>query len=162
MDSSTALTSAKLISVPLTLMAAGYGICASHNIVPRLYPEPAGTATSIFTHVFYTGGSIVVPTGITSALASAYLAYNSSNSSQRKLWIGAATGTLLTLPWTRLWMYPGIMRLIAISKDAALQSKSAASGEHVTLLRKWAVENYVRSAMFLAGGFAGLWASVAA
>ena len=154
MDSPTALTTAKLTSIPLTLMAAGYGICASHNIVPRLYREPASTATSIFTHVFHTGGSIVVPTGLTSAPASLYLAYPQPR--QRKLWLAAAAGTLLTLPWTRLWMFPGIMRLIAISEDAALQSQSAVSREHVVLLRRWVVENYVRSAMFLAGGLAGV------
>lgn len=160
MDSPQALLAAKAISIPLALIASGYGICASHNIVPRLYPEPVGIATPIFTHVFYTGGSFVVPTALTSVLASAYLAYSLPR--QRRLWTIAAGSTLLTLAWTRIVMIPGINKLIAISVDAALQAKSEVSGEHVTLLKAWVTQNYVRSAMFFAGGFAGLWASLTA
>jgi hypothetical protein len=59
-------------------------------------------------------------------------------------------------------MIPGINRLIAISLDAALQAKSEASGEHLPLLKAWVVQNYVRSAMFFVGGFAGLWAELTA
>lgn len=158
MDSPQALQAAKFVSVPLALIASGYGICASHNIVPRLYPEPAGVATPIFTHVFYTGGSFVVPTAITSVLASAYLAY--SLPAQRRWWTLAAGSTLVTLAWTKIIMIPGINRLIEISLDAALQAKSEASGEHVALLKAWVFQNYIRSALFLTGGLSGLWASL--
>ncbi|KAM0707690.1 hypothetical protein Q7P35_004337 [Cladosporium inversicolor] len=160
MDSPQALLAAKAISIPLALIASGYGICASHNIVPRLYPEPVGVATPIFAHVFYTGGSFVVPTALTSVLASAYLAYHLPR--QRRLWTIAAGSTLLTLAWTRIVMIPGIDRLIAISLDAALQAKSEASGEHLPLLKAWVTQNYVRSAMFFVGGVSGLWASLTA
>ncbi|KAM0723649.1 hypothetical protein Q7P37_000637 [Cladosporium fusiforme] len=160
MDSPNALLSAKLISVPLAFIATGYGICASHNIVPRLYPEPVAIATPIFSHVFYTGGSFVVPAGLTSTLASAYLAWQIP--SQRRLWTLAAVGTLATLPWTRLWMFPGIVRLIDISTDATLQAQSTASGEHIELLKQWVTQNYIRAAMFAVGGFSGLWASLTA
>jgi hypothetical protein len=160
MDSPQALLAAKAIAVPLSLLASGYGICASHNIVPRLYPEPVGIATPIFAHVFFTGGSVVVPTAITSVLASSYLAYSLPR--QRRLWTFAAASTLLTLAWTRIVMIPGINRLIAISLDSALQAKSEASGEHLPLLKAWVTQNYVRSAMFFAGGFAGFWASLTA
>jgi hypothetical protein len=149
MDSPQALLVAKAVSIPLALIASGYGICASHNIVPRLYPEPVSVATPIFAHVFFTGGSFVVPTALTSVLASAYLAYSMPR--QRRLWTIAAGSTLLTLAWTRF-----------VSLDAALQAKSEASGEHLPLLKAWVVQNYVRSAMFFVGGFAGLWASLTA
>jgi hypothetical protein len=158
MGSPQAFLAAKAVAIPLSLIASGYGICASHNIVPRLYPEPVSVATPIFAHVFFTGGSFVVPTALTSVLASAYLAYSLPR--QRRLWTIAAGSTLLTLVWTRIVMIPGINRLIAISLDAALQAKSEASGEHLPLLKAWVVQNYVRSAMFFVGGFAGLWASL--
>lgn len=158
MDSPTALLSAKLISVPLALIATGYGICASHNIIPRLYPEPVGISTPIFSHVFTTGGAFVVPCAVTSVLASSYMAYRIP--SQRRLWSLAAVSTLVTLPWTRLWMYPGIVRLMDISVDAGLQAKSTASGEHIVLLKQWVTQNYIRAAMFFVGGFSGLWASL--
>lgn len=160
MDSPQALLAAKALAIPLSLIASGYGICASHNILPRLYQEPASISTPIFTHVFYTGGAFVVPTAITSVLASGYLAYSIPR--QRRLWIAAASSTLLTLAWTRIVMIPGINRLIAISVDAALQAKSEASGEHVELLKAWYWQNYVRSALFFAGGFIGLLGSLTA
>ena len=160
MDSPQALLAAKAISVPLALIASGYSIAASQNILPRLYPEPVGVATPIFAHVFYAGGAFIVPTAVTSALASAYLAYTLPR--QRRLWTLAATSTLLSLVLTRVVMLPGINRLIAISVDAGLQAKSEASGEHLRLLKAWVAQNYVRSAMFFAGGFAGLWASLTA
>jgi hypothetical protein len=160
MDSPQAILAAKLVSIPLAFTAAGYGLCASHNIVPRLYPEPVGVATPIFAHVFRTGGSIVVPAALTSVLASAYLAY--SLPAQRRLWTIAAVSTLVTLPWTRIVMIPGINRLIAISVDLALQTKSDVSGEHVALLKAWASQNYARTFLFFTGGFAGLLASLTA
>lgn len=160
MDSPQALHAAKLVSVPLALIASGYGLCASHNIVPRLYPEPVGAATTIFAHVFRAGGSVVVPAALTSVLASAYLAYQLP--AQRRLWTLAAGSTLVTLAWTKFVMIAGIDRLIEISVDAALQAKSEASGEHVALLKAWVSQNYIRSAMFLTGGLSGLWASMKA
>jgi hypothetical protein len=160
MDSPQTILAAKAISVPLAFVAAGYGLCASHNILPRLYPEPVGISTSIFAHVFRIGGSFVVPTALSSVLTSAYLAYRLP--AQRRLWTIAAGSTLSTLAFTRIVMIPGINRLIAISVDVALQAKSEASGEHVELLKAWVTQNYVRSAMFFVGGFAGLWASLTA
>jgi hypothetical protein len=59
-------------------------------------------------------------------------------------------------------MIPGINRLIAISVDSALQTKSEASGEHVSLLKAWVLQNSIRTAMFFTGGFAGLLASLTA
>lgn len=160
MDSPQAILAAKLVSIPLAFTAAGYGLCASQNIVPRLYPEPVGVATPLFAHVFRTGGSIVVPAALTSVLASAYLAY--SLPARRRLWTIAAVSTLVSLPWTRAVMIPGINRLIAISVDSALQAQSEASGEHVALLKAWVSQNWVRTAMFFTGGLAGLMASLTA
>jgi hypothetical protein len=160
MDSPQAMLAAKLVSIPLAFTATGYGLCASHNIVPRLYSEPVSIATSLFAHVFRIGGSIVVPAALTSVLASAYLAYYVP--AQRRLWTIAAVSTLVTLPWTRIVMIPGINRLIAISVDSALQTKSEANGEHVALLKAWVSQNYIRTFAFFTGGFAGLLASLTA
>ena len=160
MDSPQAILAAKLVSIPLAFTAAGYGLCASQNVVPRLYPEPVGIATPLFAHVFRTGGSIVVPAALTSVLASAYLAY--SLPARRRLWTIAAVSTLVSLPWTRAVMIPGINRLISISVDSALQAQSEASGEHVALLKAWVSQNWVRTAMFFTGGLAGLMASLTA
>jgi hypothetical protein len=160
MDSPQAILAAKLVSIPLAFTATGYGLCASHNIVPRLYSEPVGIATSLFAHVFRIGGSIVVPAALTSVLASAYLAYYVP--AQRRLWTIAAVSTLVTLPWTRIVMIPGINRLIAISVDSALQTKSEANGEHLALLKAWVSQNYIRTFAFFTGGFAGLLASLTA
>lgn len=157
MNSPQAILAAKLVSVPLALVAAGYSFCSSQNIVPRLYPEPVGPATSIFAHVYHIGRSFAMPAALTSFVASAYLAY--SLPSQRRLWTTAAASMLLPLIWTRTVMIPGINRLVAISLDPALQAKSEASGEHVKLLKAWASQNYVRTFLFFTGGFAGLLAS---
>lgn len=59
-------------------------------------------------------------------------------------------------------MLPGITRLIQISEDREVQSKSEQTLEHRQLLKKWVAQNYVRSVLFLTSGFVGLWATVMA
>ncbi|KAK6439425.1 hypothetical protein LTR95_004373 [Oleoguttula sp. CCFEE 5521] len=154
MDSPTALVTAKMIAIPLALTSAGYGFSASQNTVPRLYKEPAKTATSIFAHVFHTGGQFVVPSTLLSVASSAFLAYSIPR--QRQVWGTVAVTTLAALPWTWVVMMPGIKRLLAISEDEKLQHKCGGSGEHTYLLKKWVGQNYVRASFFLIAGLIGL------
>jgi len=157
MDSTTTtILAAKLLSTTLALTAAGYGLSSSQNAVPRLYQEPVRTSTSIFAHTFYTGAKFAVPTSIGSILASAYLAYVLPE--QRALWATSAGLMLATMPWTRFVMFPGIFRLIAMSKDEKLCEESEGTREHIGLLKAWVAQNYVRAGAFFAGGVVGMWA----
>lgn len=156
MDSQAALTAARLTSIPLAFIAAGYGIMASHNVLPRLSQEKPQVSTPLFAHVFRAGGKFIVPTGLLSTAASAYLAYVLPE--ERQLWSTAALFTLGTLPWTRLVMFSGILRLIAISESEKEAHKCEGSGEHVYLMKRWMFQNYIRASMFGVAGFFGLWA----
>lgn len=154
MDSQTPIFAAKLISTTLALATSGYGFNSSQNTVPRFYQEPAKLSTSVFAHTFYTGAKFVVPTSIASIAASSYLAVVLPE--QRALWATSAGLVLATLPLTRVVMYPGIQRLIAISEDTSLCEESEKSRQHVRLLKAWVGQNYFRASLFLAGGLVGM------
>lgn len=160
MDTPTTILAAKFLSTTLALTAAGYGLNSSQNTVPRLYREPVRTGTAIFAHTFYTGATFAVPTSIGSILASSYLAYMLPE--QRALWASAAGVILATMPLTRFVMFPGIFRLIAMSKDEKMCEESEGMREHVGLLKAWVGQNYLRASMFFAGGVVGMWAILTA
>lgn len=152
------IVTAKLIAFPLAFIATGYGLCASQNTLPGIYALPASISTPLFAHVFYTGGQIIVPLGLISASASLYLAWSLPH--RRNLWIAAAASTLLTLPWTRVIMYPGIQALIKISESATEQVRVEATQEHIPLLKTWELQNYIRASMFFIGGLTGWYATI--
>lgn len=160
MDSTTAILTAKLLATALALTAAGYSFNSSQNAVPLLYREPIRTSTSIFARTFFAGATFAVPTSLGSVLASSYLAY--ALPSQRSLWATSAGLVLATMPLTRLVMWPGIMRLIAISRDEKLEEEVEGTGEHIGLLKAWVRQNYLRASLYFAGGMVGLWAVVTA
>lgn len=158
MNPRTAIQAAKLTSIPVAFVLAGYGYCASHNSVPQLYDKSPSISTPIFTQVYRVGAGVVVPGAALSAAASAYLAY--AIPAQRALWAVASASTIGALPFTAIVMMPGIKRLIAMSESSAEQENTARTGEHVELLKKWAAQNYVRGSLFLMGAMIGLVAVV--
>jgi hypothetical protein len=149
---------AKLIAVPLAFAASGYGLCASHNTMSGIYSLPASISIPLFSHVFYTGAQIIVPFGLLSATASAYLAWKVPR--QRTLWIAAAVSVLSTQAWTRLAMFSGIRTLLAIAESTAEQARVQVTGEHIGLLKTWDWQNYVRAGMFFVGGVNGFIAAL--
>jgi len=160
MDASHFILLAKFAATSLALVTAGYGINSSQNTLPRLYSEPARLSTSLFTHTFHAGAKFVLPASVTSMLASSYLAWALPEQREKALWAMSAGFVLSTLGWTRLVMYPGIMRLIAISEDSKLYEKAEGSREHIKLLKAWETQNYVRAGLFFAGGAVALWSGL--
>lgn len=58
-------------------------------------------------------------------------------------------------------MMPGIERLIQIADSGRqVQDKVDQTLEHGQLMIRWVNETYVRSALALGAGLAGLWASI--
>ncbi|KAK4545608.1 hypothetical protein LTR36_002560 [Oleoguttula mirabilis] len=161
MDTSSLIQTAKLIAVPLPLILAGYQFAFSQNAIPPLYDEKAEVSTPIFKRIYHTGATIVVPGSIASLAASAYLAYTIP--SQRSIW-GTAVGSLVCFSlWTPLVMKPSnITRLLEISESKTMQEKASANLEARQLLHKWVSQNYVRMALLLVAGVAGLRATIAA
>ena len=126
--------------------------------MPHIYDQPASMNTPIFSKVFHDGATVVAPSAIASAAASAYLAYTLPE--ERYLWTVAATTPLSTLAYTGLVMMPGIQRLLTISESSVEQEKVEKTKEHVDLLKAWTAHNYLRAALYFAGGMCGLVAVV--
>lgn len=158
MDAKTTIQAAKLLSIPLAFGLAGYGVSTSQNCIPHLYDKPASISTSIFAHVFHDGATVVIPSAIVSAVASAYLAYTLPD--ERLLWTVASTTPIATLAYTSILMMPDIQRLLSISQSNVELEKVERNREHVALLKKWAAHNHVRAAMYFTGGMCGLLAVV--
>lgn len=159
MDPRTAIQTAKLIAVPLPLILAGYSFTLSQNAVPALYDQSAEASTPVFKAISAAAGSIVVPGTLLSTAASAYLAYVLPD--QRNLWTTAAAALFALTPYTALRVFPGSAnRLIKISGDKALQGKASANLEHRQLMQKWVRQNYVRVALMVIAGVAGLQATL--
>jgi len=161
MDSRTALQTAKLIAVPLPFALAGYSFAFSQSAVPQLYDQPAEVATPILKSIYYKGAAVVVPGNFLSLAATAYLAWKIP--AQRHTWATAAGSLVALILWTPLVMAPSnIKRLLEISESKALQTKATANLEHRQLLAKWVGQNYVRMALLLVAGVAGLQGTIAA
>ncbi|EMC93401.1 hypothetical protein BAUCODRAFT_76104 [Baudoinia panamericana UAMH 10762] len=148
------IQTAKLLTLPLSFLLAGYGFHASHSSVPVLYDMPAEHSTPAFTRIFHNGAYFVVPSSLICSISTAYLAYTLP--SQRTLWSIACGAQLLTLPWTAVVMLPGINKLIAISQSKVKQEKATASLEARQLLTRWNAQNAVRASLFLVAGLAAL------
>ena len=155
MDPTSAIRTAKLLSVATTTLAAGYSFSFSQNAVPLTYDIPASFSTPIFKGVFWKGAYVAVPSGLISGAASLYLAYVLP--SQRRLWVTAAVMSMSTAPWTSVVMMPGIKKLLGISEDKAKQTKSDQNLEHRQLLKTWVAQNYFRASLFLTGGLVGFY-----
>lgn len=151
---------ARLNAVPIAFLTSDYLTSAFHNSLPLLYNQPPSISTTIFARVYYRGAAFVIPTTLISSAALTYLAYSIP---ARRTIYGAAAGAVFSiLPITKVSMFPGINRLIAISKQSGVeQEKAGQSGEVLRLLQAWNVQNSVRAALTFAGGVAGLWADMA-
>ena len=160
MDTTTIATVAKITSISASFGLAGYSFCCSQNFLGGIlkYNPPAGISTQLFSHVFHEGGAVVLPASLLAATGAGYLAYTKPD--QRAFWTTNAVCVLLPLPWTRLYMFPGIQRLLEISRSAIEQEKVTQSGEHIGLLKAWVWQNYMRAASHFVGGMAALLATV--
>lgn len=147
-----------MIAVPLPFLLSGYSFAFSHTALLGTVDMPVEVSTAVLKTAFRTGAQIVPAGAIISSAASAYLAY-AFPGPQRSLWALAAAASVSPLVFTRLIMYPGIQRAVAISNDKALQTKAAASEEHKPLLNGWIMQNYVRVGMFLVASVTAMRAS---
>lgn len=157
MDNPTLIRSAKLLTIPIPLLLAGWSLGFSRNSVPPLYDQPADISTPIFVRIFYSGGPVILPGSLITQAATAYLTY--IEPANRRIW-GFAFGCQVALSlWTWLVMFKGIGRLITISESPELQEKATANLEARQLMVRWVKQNYVRSALLAATGFAALGAT---
>jgi len=154
MDSAQAIQAAQVVSITTSLISAGYSYGFSQNAVPQLYSHAPSFSTPVFKGVFLDGANTIVPLALVSTSASAFLAY--ALPAQRSLWLVAGVAALLSAPWTRIVMYPGIQRLIHISENAKEQEKAEQTLEHRQLLKAWVAQNYARATFFLISGATGL------
>ena len=97
-----------------------------------------------------------MPGVILSATATAYLAY--VYPSQRKVLGSAAAVTATWLPFTTLVMFKGIGRLLELGGSTIEMEKAERSGEVLSLLQAWALQNAVRGMLAFVGGSITLWA----
>lgn len=154
------ILTANLLAIPVAFLTSGYLTSASQNPLPLLYTQPPSISTPIFAGVYYRGAALIIPTTLISSAAFAYLAYGIP--AQRTVYSTAAAAVFVILPMTKIVMFPGIHRLIEISKQSGVeQEKAGQSGEVLRLLKVWNAQNCVRAAFTLAGGVAGLWAVMA-
>lgn len=161
LDSRQLLQAAKLIAVPLPFAVAGYSYAFSQNAVPALYEQPAEVSTPAIRDIYRNGARFVVPGNILSLAATAFLAWKLP--AQRNLWSTAAGSLVALIAWTPLVMLKSnINRLLQISESKALQEKATVTLEARQLLIRWVRENYVRVALSLAAGIAGVRATLAA
>ncbi|KAK5126955.1 hypothetical protein LTR85_008313 [Meristemomyces frigidus] len=159
MDTSALIQTAKLIAVPIPLVLAGYSLGFSQNAVPQLYDQKAEVSTPILRRIYYDGAKVMAPGGILTFVSSAYLAY--AIPAQRSIWATAVGSMVCFFLWTPLVMAPSnINRLLQISEDKAMQEKASANLEARQLLHKWVNQNYVRMALLLVAGVAGLRATI--
>jgi len=153
------ITVTKFIAIPGAFVMFGYSFASSQNFLPLIFDQPAKIAAPVFSGVFHRGGNVMIPLTSVTAAAFAYLAYR--RPAQRVLYASASALTIGFLPWTRIVMYPGIQRLLEISKSSQVQMNAAdASGETLSLLKAWYNQNYVRASMAFVGGMAGLFAAL--
>lgn len=153
-----AVTVARFLSIPTALLMTGYSISASQSTLPLIYDQPASVSLKIFKGVYERGAVLVVPGAILSTTATAYLAY--AYPAQRKLLASAAAITFGWVPFTTLFMFKGIGRLLEIGGNAVEMQKAEQSGEVLRLLQAWAFHNAVRGMFAFVGGSIALWASL--
>lgn len=96
----------------------------------------------------------IAPDAISATAAFAYLAY--AVPAKRTYYAAASACILSTQIFTITVMLSGINRMIAISESAVEQQKADATGEALTLMKKWVVQNYIRVVMHFSGGMIGL------
>ena len=125
-----AVTVARFLSIPTTFLMTGYSISASQSTLPIIYDQPASVSLKVFEGVYKKGAILVVPGAILSATAMAYLAYVYPE--QRKTYGAAAAVTLTWLPFTTLFMFKGINRLLEIGASSVETQKAEQSGEDDT------------------------------
>ena len=145
-----AVTVARFLSIPTTFLMAGYSISASQSTLPIIYDQPASVSLKVFEGVYKKGAILVVPGAILSATAMGYLAYVYPE--QRKAYGAAAAVTLTWLPFTTLFMFKGINRLLEIGGSSVETQKAEQSGEVLTLLKAWAFQNALRGMLAFVGG----------
>ena len=148
---------AKFLSIPTAFLISGYSFGFSQNSVPLVYDQPASISTNVLKGVFYEGAKVVAPGAIISAAGFAYLAYAVPR--QRKFFASAAALTVAPLVFTRVVMFNGIQRALAISESAAEQAKADQTGEAAELLKAWVMQNWVRAALSFSAATVGLYAS---
>ncbi|KAF2095568.1 DUF1772-domain-containing protein [Rhizodiscina lignyota] len=158
---STAVRTSQALGFTAALFAAGYGFCASHLAVPRLYSLKPSVSTPMFKTVFYDGAVIIVPSALLASAGNAYAAYGSALPEAQRLYIAAALLSIAPLVWTQLVMIKGINRLNGIADSSEVEQEKVQSSEVVGLLKTWSVQNYVRSALYTTGGIIGIFASFA-
>lgn len=136
----------------------GYSIAASQATLPLIYDQPVSVSLKIFKGVYEKGAVMVVPGALISASATAYLAY--AYPAQRKLLGSAAAVTISWLPFTTLFMFKGIGRLLEIGASSVETQKAEQTGEVMNLLKAWAFQNAVRGSLAFIGGSITLFASL--
>ncbi|KAK4622452.1 hypothetical protein CLAFUR0_07188 [Fulvia fulva] len=159
MDPTTLTT---YIAIPISFLLGGYQFAHSQNILPTLYSLPVFVSTPLFTQVYYSGFKIILPGAILTAATYGYAAYRTTPQtgggllSRRNLLVFGAMCAIGVGAWTKIVMGAGVERVIAISKDAAMQVKAEESGKVLRLLKAWTGQNDVRPGIWVGAGVAGL------
>jgi len=157
MDSATVLRTTSLAGFSSSIFLSGIYFCSTQLALPLLYGIPIGTSTKQFDQLYHGGANVVGPLIAFSTACSGASAY--LNPEKRVGYAIAASLTFANLPWTRLVMWGGIQRLLAISSDVKLQEKVHVA-EVEGLMGQWGWMNLVRAGLAAAGGIVGLLVTV--
>lgn len=149
MDSATTTKTLQALSTGVGLTFAGFSFAASYLAIEPIIALSPTESTSTFAYIFYEGGKFALPACIGGAAFNVACAVRLPR--QRVRHSVAAALLLGVLAFTRIVMFPGITRMISISKmNAALAVTTA--DEVASLLRAWKWQNYARAIFGLVAG----------
>ncbi|EMC94883.1 hypothetical protein BAUCODRAFT_36156 [Baudoinia panamericana UAMH 10762] len=149
----------QLLAIPGAFFLGSYNATFSQNVMPHLYSLSPSEVTPIFEKIYHRGAATILPIASIAIAANGYLSYE-SDTTKRRLYGTAAVLMVATLPLTQIVMGPGINRLIEISKDASLRSKTGTEAEVVKLLKSWVTFNSLRASLHLTAGMLSLYAAL--
>ncbi|KIV97331.1 hypothetical protein PV10_01093 [Exophiala mesophila] len=155
MDNPTIIRTTQALGLTTALVSSGISFCAAGLCFPPILPLPISESSRILASLFYSGGKLVVPLTITSAVCNGVAGYLVPQA-WREYTVAAILA--LSIPiYTRVWMMPGINKLLRVSQmdGSAIQGVRR---EHVLqLLQEWASQTYIRGALALGAGLLGVW-----
>lgn len=155
MDSPSALRTTQALGLTTALISSGVSFCAAGICIPAILPLPISESTRILSVLYYTGGKVVVPLTVTSAVFNATAAYVSPGAWKEH---AMAAALAISIPiYTAVWMQPGITRLLKVSQMDVAAVQSVKREEVLKLLEAWASQTYVRGVLALGAGLLGVW-----